>query len=155
MNPISTVATRTLLLAAGAGLLVLSSGCTALDEQRKLTQEQQQYDYTQRQYQQALRQNQALNDENRRLASELASRQMELAEFNARLAQLQEGNAKRMAITDVQRQKKKQVDDDINRMRGEIGNMQRRNDLSDAEKRKRLAAMQDELTRELSIGLYN
>ncbi|NVH74236.1 hypothetical protein FSB08_17180 [Paraburkholderia sp. JPY432] len=97
----------------------------------------------------------ALHDEMTRLNADLEQKQLSLAELQSRLAQLQQHNDQLVAANVAQLARKQDVQRQIGVYQARLAALAQDRGMSEADKRKKLQALHDELQRALKLMLLS
>jgi chromosome segregation ATPase len=130
-------------------LLPAMSACTLTQLNQQVDAGQARVDAKQQELDVEQARQAALHQEMLGLSAELNQRQLSLAELNARLERLRQQNARAAEATAAQQARKRQVQAQIKSYQDQIGALQRNPTLSDDEKRKLSAHLQDEIRKAL------
>lgn len=130
-------------------LLPVIGGCTLAQLNQQVDASQARVNAKQKELDAEQTRQAALHQDMLDLSQELEQRQMSLDDLNARLEQLRQQNAKAAAATSAQQARKRQIQAQIKSYQDQLAAIQRNPGMTDAEKRKLSAHLQDEIRKAL------
>lgn len=130
------------------------AGCTIAELRRDVDRTQSRIDEKQQVLQAGETRRDALEQERQRFVADLDGKRMSLDEMNRRLEQLQAQNRRASATTAQQQAQQRRLDEQIDKHRTEIAQLQKRDDVSDEDKRRRIEQLRQEIRKQLELQLH-
>ncbi len=135
-------------------VIVATTGCTVLDEKRKLDADQVRVHDKETALSSEQRRGASLEAEKQGLMRDLSDRRVTLEQLDGRLAQLQAQNANSVGTTKAQQDRNDRLASAIAARRAEIKVLGNRTDLLDAEKLRRIDALKQQIGQQLEFQLH-
>ena len=150
----SSIGRRAPALRAAAMLaVVLVAGCTVVEENRNLRAQEVRIDQKQVALNQEEAQQRQLRQRQQDLMRDLNNAKLSLDDLQRRIDELRAANARVAATTGQEQARQRRIDQELVSRRGEIGALNKRSDLPDAEKLKRIETLKRQIHDQLALQL--
>ena len=130
------------------------AGCTIAQLQHDVNEREMRIADKERDLQEEGNRRSALQQEQQQLVADLDSKQMSLNDLSRRLERLQAENRRSNAVTVEQRQRKQRLDEQISKHRLELAQLQKRDDVSSEEKKRRIEDLKREIKKQIELQLH-
>jgi predicted RNase H-like nuclease (RuvC/YqgF family) len=129
--------------------LALLCGCTIAQLRQDVSTHERKVKIKEEQVRMEEARRDVLHNETVRLQADLGERKMTLEQLQLRLSQLQRENARTDAYTEGQIERKRQLNDQLNRYKDKLRELNVRSDMTVQEKQKRIEHLKVEIRRNL------